>query len=187
MDTRRKIMSSAVNLFARNGYHSTTMEMIAEEAGLGKGTLYWHFASKEDLYRGIIQAGLQEYSSFVENLQGKELTYEEKIRAIIKFKIRFYLRHKPLASVIMANLDELGADFKKRMWQEQRKNNQTLANIFLQGKEEGVFKIEDPLLTARAFNGMVDSVLFSPDLNQVNGKVLSGVLENLIFRGILKT
>ena len=47
--TRDRILDAAERLLARFGYKKTTMEDIAREAGLGKRTLYLHFASKEAL------------------------------------------------------------------------------------------------------------------------------------------
>ncbi len=48
------ILESARELFARKGYHNTTLEEIARQAEFGKGTIYNYFDSKEDLFYGII-------------------------------------------------------------------------------------------------------------------------------------
>ena len=46
---RQHIMGSALNVFLRKGYQNTKIKDIAEEAGIGKGTIYEYFDSKEDL------------------------------------------------------------------------------------------------------------------------------------------
>ncbi|ADQ14295.1 TetR/AcrR family transcriptional regulator [Halanaerobium hydrogeniformans] len=53
-DTKQCILNSAVKVFSENNYHAASMAMIAEEAGVSKGTLYWHFDSKEELFREIV-------------------------------------------------------------------------------------------------------------------------------------
>ncbi|HBR09646.1 TPA: TetR family transcriptional regulator, partial [Candidatus Acetothermia bacterium] len=45
-----KIKGVALDLFAERGYHQTTMSDIATAAGVGRGTLYWYFPSKEKLF-----------------------------------------------------------------------------------------------------------------------------------------
>ncbi len=54
--TRQKIISTAVTLFQQQGFDATTMEQIAEEADIAKGTLYNYFPVKEAILAGYIQA-----------------------------------------------------------------------------------------------------------------------------------
>jgi len=56
---RNLIMRVALELFASNGYHGTTISNIARNAGISKGLLYNYFNSKEDLIKEIIYSGLE--------------------------------------------------------------------------------------------------------------------------------
>ncbi|MBN1186981.1 MAG: helix-turn-helix transcriptional regulator, partial [Bacteroidales bacterium] len=49
--TRESILNVATRLFGRFGFHKTSMDEIAKIARKAKGSLYYHFASKEDLFR----------------------------------------------------------------------------------------------------------------------------------------
>jgi len=53
-DTRDKILSVANRLFSRFGFHKTSMDEIAKIARKAKGSLYYHFANKEDLFREVV-------------------------------------------------------------------------------------------------------------------------------------
>lgn len=53
-DTKETIINVANRLFSRFGFHKTTMDEIAKIARKAKGSLYYHFASKEDLFREVI-------------------------------------------------------------------------------------------------------------------------------------
>lgn len=53
--TRDKILSVASKLFSRYGFHKTSMDEIAKTARKAKGSLYYHFASKEDLLKRLCQ------------------------------------------------------------------------------------------------------------------------------------
>lgn len=62
------IMEAALSLFARQGYHATSVTDIAREAGIAKGLVYNYFASKEELLNTILQQGFSEMESFVRRL-----------------------------------------------------------------------------------------------------------------------
>ena len=53
-ETRDKILSVANKLFSRFGFHKTSMDEIARIARKAKGSLYYHFASKEDLFKEVV-------------------------------------------------------------------------------------------------------------------------------------
>lgn len=54
-ETHRRILQAALDCFTHQGYHATTMDDIAAESETSKGTLYWHFSSKEDLLKSAVR------------------------------------------------------------------------------------------------------------------------------------
>lgn len=56
MDPRDNILAAAQRTFARHGFRRTSMAMVAEEADLSRQALYHHFASKEDLFAGLVES-----------------------------------------------------------------------------------------------------------------------------------
>ena len=54
IETRRTVLDAAARVFAANGYLGTSLSQILAEAGVTKGALYFHFASKEDLARAVV-------------------------------------------------------------------------------------------------------------------------------------
>lgn len=71
------IKKVALELFAMEGYHSTSISKIAKEANISKGLLYNYFESKEDLIKDIVHEGIAEsFESFDPNHDGI-LTSEE--------------------------------------------------------------------------------------------------------------
>jgi AcrR family transcriptional regulator len=54
-ERRQQIFQAALSCFARTGYYQTTMDDIAAESGLSKGTLYWYFDSKKNLFLALFQ------------------------------------------------------------------------------------------------------------------------------------
>ena len=52
--TRAELLDAAAEVFARRGYHAATVDEIAARAGLSKGSVYWTFASKEELFLALL-------------------------------------------------------------------------------------------------------------------------------------
>lgn len=55
LETRKLILDAAYGLFARQGYGQTSVDGIITEAGASKGAFYHHFASKEELFRALLE------------------------------------------------------------------------------------------------------------------------------------
>ena len=77
-ETRKKaIMDTALELFARDGFDTTSISKIAARAGISKGLLYNYFDSKEDLIRSIIFNGLDVLIHYMDPNKDGVLTREE--------------------------------------------------------------------------------------------------------------
>ena len=53
-DTRRRLLDAAARAFGSRGYSYATLDNVASEAGMTKGAVYWHFASKEDVFDALL-------------------------------------------------------------------------------------------------------------------------------------
>jgi AcrR family transcriptional regulator len=73
-ETRRRILDTATALFAERGYAGTTIRDISERLGMTKGSLYYHFTSKEDLLFALLEPcfdALNEFVAAARNRVGK--------------------------------------------------------------------------------------------------------------------
>jgi len=103
--TRDKILSVASKLFSRYGFHKTSMDEIAKNARKAKGSLYYHFASKEDLFKEIV---LKEIINLKSQLS--LIIADNKLTASEKIKNYFNLRMEILHEASTYN-ETLKADF----------------------------------------------------------------------------
>jgi AcrR family transcriptional regulator len=53
-ETREQVVAAASRVFARNGFHATSLEAVAEEAGYSRGAVYYNFADKEELFLELL-------------------------------------------------------------------------------------------------------------------------------------
>ena len=90
---RNDIIDAAERVFFDKGRHAATMDDVAEEAELSKGTLYLYFKSKEELYLAINLRGLNILAQMFQEAADKNKTGLEKVKAIGEAYYQFYLNH----------------------------------------------------------------------------------------------
>ncbi len=91
---RHEILKAAQRVFFRNGFEKTSMEMVAEECQLAKGTLYLYFKSKEELYVSLVQDGIQILDEMMARQLQKPLPLEEKLLSLVKTYFDFTQLHQ---------------------------------------------------------------------------------------------
>lgn len=65
MSTEKKILNEAISIFRKNGYHSTSMNMVSEACKISKGNLTYHYPTKEELFRKCIEASDNYFKRYV--------------------------------------------------------------------------------------------------------------------------
>ena len=147
-DTKQCILNSALKVFSENNYHAASMAMIAEEAGVSKGTLYWHFDSKEELFREIVLSGLDYFNEKFSNVAEEEITAEKKIYKIINFGVTTLIENSQMADILRNNVQLVSEDFQKRIEKKHRESVEIFIKIIEQGIKEQKFKKLNPRNTA---------------------------------------
>lgn len=83
LDRRSNIMIAGLEIFSEKGFHATAMDDIAERAGISKPILYQHFASKQDLYLGVMDERVDvlvaQVSNAIESTTGNRARLEAAI------------------------------------------------------------------------------------------------------------
>lgn len=83
MNKSQLIINAAIKVFAQDGLDKGKIAAIAKEAGIGKGTVYEYFRSKEDIFKAIEQTMFSEISSAFESVKSSSLTPSKKIKRIM--------------------------------------------------------------------------------------------------------
>lgn len=158
---RRQIVATAASMFVSQPYHKVRLDDVAAAAGVGKGTLYVYFQSKEQLYFSIISDGI---AMLLERLN-EQLAVDHagalhRLKTIVGEVVHFAHAHPQLFE--MMKTGNVPAD--NPHWNEQRENLFKLIEQTIRaGVETGELRDENPALTARFIPGLVRSAkLFGP-------------------------
>jgi AcrR family transcriptional regulator len=102
--TKNLIFESAIKIFSESGYRGATMDDIAANAGLAKGTLYYHFTSKEEIFNFIVEEGLKILQNQVIEVQEMKMGPIEKLIKICKIQLTFLYGYTDFFKVVMSQL-----------------------------------------------------------------------------------
>ncbi|MFQ5839136.1 MAG: TetR/AcrR family transcriptional regulator [Candidatus Methylomirabilales bacterium] len=161
---RKDILGAAMRVFAREGYHRAKMEAVADEAGIGKGTVYDYFRSKTDLFLALHDHMLGELKAFylkeLEGIQEPRLLLER----FIAVAFQTFLLWEPFFLVFFDFWAEGGRGEQQALLQTRLKKAYAVARsdvaaIIAAGVQDGSFRCEDPLLAAASILATLDGLV----------------------------
>lgn len=160
---RLLILESAGKLFASRPFHKVTLDDIAAEAGVGKGTLYVYFPSKEELFSAIVREGFaQIVQQLRKRLEGPDVSAEDGLRHIVAELFRFAFAH-PDYFELMRTAPGLIYKADPRWWEMFTSLTRLIEDMISAGVRSGEFVDPHPELTALLIPGLVRSLmLFGP-------------------------
>ena len=164
-EKKEEIFFKAAEIFAKKGYEKTTLEEIAAELKLTKGSLYHYFKGKEDiLFQSFIKAhslAVQVLSKIVER---KDIPPKVKLCLAIKEHIKVLTTKFVYATLRQQEL-LLPAELRGEVRVERKKFQQMFVSIVHEGIEDGTFKPVNLKLVSFAILGATNWVArwYSPD------------------------
>ncbi|MFP4104463.1 MAG: TetR/AcrR family transcriptional regulator [Phycisphaerae bacterium] len=96
-----EILRAAENVFVAHGYAAATMDQVAADAGISKGSLYNYFEGKEDLFTKLCHSCLDEDQAEVERRLGSDDSAADKLDWLLEHWYRIRQDYRQLSSLIM--------------------------------------------------------------------------------------
>ncbi|MEU8589881.1 TetR/AcrR family transcriptional regulator [Streptomyces sp. NPDC048664] len=158
--TRQKLYEAAVTLIAEQGFSATTVDEIAERAGVAKGTVYYNFASKsvlfEELLRhgvGLLTASLKDAAEDIDRAGGTKV---DALDAMIRAGLGFIARYPAFTQLYVAELWRTNRAWQSTLMVMRQQVVAAIEDVLRDGVANGEFSDEiDVQLTAAALVGMV--------------------------------
>lgn len=101
-ETRRRLFEAAITLISEQGYGATTVDEIAERAGVAKGTVYYNFGGKSELYTALMEWGVTRLADTLKEAVPPCATPAEGLSAVLRAGVVFIGEHGALARLLMA-------------------------------------------------------------------------------------
>ena len=98
-DKRRRILAAATAVFEKRDFHQVLVSEVASRAGVGKGTVYLYFPTKDDLHRGALEESLERITSDVEAVAAADAPAADVLRRVVGVILRFFWRRPHLLTL----------------------------------------------------------------------------------------
>jgi AcrR family transcriptional regulator len=152
---RQKIIDTAVELFHKRGYRSTTLDDLAQELGITKAALYHYVESKEELLFIIYTQALNSIFLETKKIASTNLPPDKKMREIIRNHIKnIIIRNLSLFFVFFTEENQLPDKYYRMVKEKKREYDQIIQNIIQEGISSGIFENDDPRLLSYGIIGM---------------------------------
>lgn len=156
--TKRKIFEAAMELFAKQGYDGTSVDEITSVVGIAKGTLYYHFSSKEEIYNFLIVEGMNLFKNSIEIQAAKHDNSIDKLKAAILVQLRIMEKYESLITLIIGQMwgkDERNILCRKCIFEY----TDILESIMNEGIKRGEIKVKDSEIVSSLIFGLTSSAL----------------------------
>lgn len=153
-EKRLEIIASCADLFDKVGYHGMSMQMLADEVGLGKPTLYHYFASKADILFEMHQLHIEALLNSLNAEAAKSSDPGTLLTQACADTLREIAEHPGYVRAFMDHYDDLEGEHRTQIRNRRREYFNRICAILSDGIASGKFRECDPELTALAFLGM---------------------------------
>jgi TetR/AcrR family transcriptional regulator, fatty acid metabolism regulator protein len=160
IDKRRNILDAAVRVFARQGFHSTRVSDIADEAGVAYGLVYHYFSSKDEVMNELFTERWSLLLAAIDEADASSEPPRSKLAAVASFIVDSY-RHEPeLMKVIIVEVTRAANSFGRTHLPEIRRAYDSITKIVADGQQEGAFRGDiDPAFASMSFYGAIEQLL----------------------------
>lgn len=155
---REQIVAVAAELFSQKGFRGTTTKEIADEAGVSEAIIFRHFATKDDLYRAILDHKVSQASERMRANLNEAATRKDDdayFGSLAYEMLEFHSRDRTFMRLLLFSALE-GHDLSEIFFHSTaREMRDHIRRYIRQRITDGAFRPVDPAVSARAFVGIV--------------------------------
>jgi AcrR family transcriptional regulator len=169
VETRRRVVEAAAEVFRERGFDNTNLQDIAAALGMKRATLYYYVDSKESIFREVILEAVRGNVRAIQRISGSKAPATDKIDAVIRGLMTSYEENYPHLYVyiqeemerVLVHRGPQQRDARERavndeIFEHNRTYLAALESIMREGIRDGAFVDDDPRLMALAIQGMVN-------------------------------
>jgi AcrR family transcriptional regulator len=178
-DKRSAILQASWKLIRHYGYNKTTVEDIAQGAGVGKGTVYLHFRSKSEIMLALTDLTNERITTDLEQIAAKQASPEARLRECILHRTMtlFDIVHRyPHSEDVIASLLPEIVD---RLKGYVRRHGELLGQLLEEGRAAGDFQVDDPAAAGQLLANLFE-LLTPPHYRFRSRKALSSFANDTV-------
>ncbi|SER67953.1 TetR/AcrR family transcriptional regulator [Psychrobacillus sp. OK032] len=153
---KHEIILSAVKIVNQKGYQGATMEEIAAELLMTKGSLYYYFKNKEDLIFQCHEMVLGQAINKLQDYINEDISNEQKLRKMIASHIRYAIEEKETFNMIIKPDETFSKDQLSPILNKRNEYASWFDQVIQKGIAEGDFRIKEPKIARMILLGSMN-------------------------------
>ncbi len=191
---RNEILETALEIFASNGFHSTTMALISKASQYPLGTIYKYFPGKKEMYHDLVINRVRDLGQILfEISENKRMGVCDKLKAALLAQADFYKANRDVARIYISERSNIDAVNMPKLNEKVNKLHDKMVSlfkdIFEQGISQGEFKTYPSRDMAILFSDIVHSAAWATlfyDEDETRMKERLSLIFDMFTNGILK-
>ncbi len=151
---KQEILEAAARVFAEREFHQVLIDDVAARAGVGKGTVYRYFRTKEDLYFEAIRQVLDRLFATMAATASEEIPPICRLERIARESLQFSWERRHFLSLLQGD-ERLFALREEELAKRRQAMTALVQKVILEGIERREFRGVDPRIAAELFRGMI--------------------------------
>jgi len=186
--TRERLFNAAAELIGERGFHGTTVDDIVERAGVAKGTVYYHFKSKEALFDALLNEHLTHLAEAFREVMYAAPSPAEALPALVRTELAYIGANQAASKLLMSEVWRADRAWRDTLRVLRERYVSVFREVLEAGVTKGAFRADlDTALAASALFGTVataalDWLVFSPERS---GEEVARAVEALVMRAVL--
>jgi len=180
---RHEIFHQVVNVFVKKGFHETSMNEVAQAAGLGKSTLYDYFKTKDEILIYFFEDQLNDMTTEAQKIALQNISADKRLRQITEKYLESLQANKSLFLKLMQEAQRLKLESQKQVQAKRHAYQDLLRALIEEGVREGVFRNVNSLLAARLLISSISSAVYGSRSTGTPQEMLNEILD-IFFKGI---
>lgn len=156
--TRNRILDAALDVFARKGYYDTKLDEIVAESTTSKGSIYFHFPNKEQLFLALVD----QFADLLERRVAEAIQQEKgmvRVRLALETVISTFSKYRRPAKILLVQAVGLGAPFESKRNTVNDRFAQMIAGYLQEAVESGDIAAIDTEIVAHAWMGAIYNLI----------------------------
>jgi TetR/AcrR family transcriptional regulator, cholesterol catabolism regulator len=182
-----EVLQSAANIFFAKGFHATSIEDVARDVGMLKGSLYYYIKSKDDLLFRLLLAGIEDSDAFIARQIDAEGDPVEQLERAIRAQIDYIIQNRVQFGLFLHEFDSLPGKRQHKLISVMSRYNARFVELVRRGQEQGKVMEGEPWIIVNGILGMCNWLYrwYDTDENS-NPEQVKQIFLRMLLEGIRK-
>ncbi len=185
--TKRKIFEISMKLFSEKGYDATSIEEITATVGVAKGTLYYHFSSKEEIFNFLVEEGMKLLKNSIAIKTSKCDNTVDKIKAICLIQLKALSKYENLLTIVLSQI--WGNEARNLFCKEKViEYIQVIQDVIQKGIDKGdITSCDAEILASEIFSLTCSTLIYKrkKELDKIDIEQIYGEYEKILFKKLI--